>query len=473
MKYVPEPHHLMGIKHLVSGPHRALFAGMGLGKTGMTLAALDELFMGGRCKGALIVAPLRVCNLTWPNEVANWDDFCWMQVANLRTKEGMQAWADGSAQIYTINYEALPVFAAKHLVNRTAAQLPVDTLIWDELSRAKNPSSTRVNAIRKHWHKFERHWGLTGTPSPNSKLDMFAEYRLLDNGERLGSVFQEFRSKHFYAVDYDQRNWAMMKGQENVIESKVADMTLVLRSSDYLHIPDTEVIDVDVPLPDCARASYKQLAKELLLFIDEHVVNAVNSAVLVNKLTQITSGAVYTAAQESVGPDGEPTRTPGTTLILHDAKMKALAKICREQKGQPLMVTYQYKHEEERMRQHFKDAVFFSDATTNSKQQDLLAAWNAGMIPMLVVSPQSGGHGLNMQFGGSDIVWFSLSWSREYYDQLNARLARPGQENLTRIFRLICPKTMDDAVAEALRKKGDGQSALMDTIMNFNHLNDN
>lgn len=459
MKFVAEPYQELGIGFLAneSLKYKALFAGMGLGKTAMTLAAANQLFRDGAMKGMLVIAPIRVINLTWPNEVAHWDQFSWMELANLRTAEGQQKFRDGDAHIYLINYESLPMFCHKFMGNKKSYNLPFDTVVYDELSKAKNPASVRINGIRRHHGKIQRHWGLTGTPSPNSKLDLFAQYRLLDNGERLGGNYTRFRSTHFYAVDQEQREWVMMKGQENIIESKVADMTLVLRSSDYLDIPDTEVTDIDITLPEGARAKYKKLAKELLLLIDHHEITAVNAAVLVNKLTQITSGAVYS--------------TEGEIVVLHDEKIKALKQIYQEQHGAPLMVPYLYRHEEARLREAFPDAVCFSDAKSAKQQDDMTAAWNAQMIPMLIVSPQSAGHGLNLQHGGSDICWFSLPWSRELYDQLNARVARKGQLNQTRIFRLISTKTMDEAVAETLRQKGADQSALMDAIMNFKLLN--
>ena len=459
MKFVAEPYQEMGIDFLTdeSINYKALFAGMGLGKTAMTLAAANHLFKDGAMKGILIVAPIRVINLTWPNEISLWDEFSWMETANLRTKEGQQKFHDKGAHVYLINYESLPSFCQKFMDNRKAKDLPFDTIVFDELSKAKNHASERIKHIRRHWGKIQRHWGLTGTPSPNSKLDLFAQYRLLDNGERLGGDYSKFRSSHFYAVDREQREWVLMKGQDNVIESKVADMTLVLRSSDYLDIPDTELIDIDITLPECARAKYKKLAKELMILIDHHEITAVNAAVLVNKLTQITSGAVYSSE--------------GEIVVFHEEKIKALRQIYKEQNGAPLMVSYLYKHEEARLREAFPDAVCFSDAKSSKQQDETAAAWNAQMIPMLIVSPQSAGHGLNLQHGGSDICWFSLSWSRELYDQLNARVARKGQIRQTRIFRLIATKTMDDAVAEALRQKGLNQSALMDAIMNFKLLN--
>jgi SNF2 family DNA or RNA helicase len=453
MKFVPEPYQIVGAQHLVSGLARALFAGMGLGKTAMTLFALDNLFRTGRCKGALVIAPIRVCNLTWPNEVELWEQFRWMKVANLRSAEGIKMWLNQSADIYVINYEALPTFVHKYIANKKEKDMPVCTLVWDELSKAKNHTSVRVESLRRHWHKFNRHWGLTGTPTPNHKTDLFAQIRLLDGGVTLGSEFGGFRKRHFFATDYEGRQFGLIPGQEMVIERAIAGMCLVLRSSDYLDIPDTEVIDIDATMPAESWAHYKKLKKELLLLIDHHEITAVNAAVLIGKLTQITSGSVY---------DKE-----GRIVVFHDDKIKLAAKVIKEQENQPLMIAFQYRHEEERLRKAFPQAVCFSDAKTAVKQTEVAEAWNHGLIPVLIVHPQSAGHGLNLQHGGSDILWFSIPWSRELYDQMNGRVARKGQKRTPRVFRLIVPKTVDDAVAEALRQKGDDQTALMNTIHNF------
>lgn len=429
--------------------------GMGLGKTACTLAAANNLFDDLAIRSLLVVAPIRVCNLTWPNEVAKWDQFKWMQVANLRTPEGKQAYVDRSAQIYTINYEALPKFCQDYttLEQKRRGNLAFDVIVWDEISKAKNPSSVRVNAMRKHWPVIERHWGLTGTPAPNSQLDLFAQIRLLDDGERLGKSYFQFRGCYFYAMDYEEHNWGIKKTEKAKLEAKLADIVLVLKSSDWLDIPDTVVEDIEVALPDKAKAIYKEFAKELWMLIDDKdEIEAANAAVLVNKLLQVTSGAVYDKERNVVH--------------LHDAKIKALKGVVKKATG-PLMVTYQYRHEQARIKEAFPDAVLFSEAKSHKQQDELAKKWNRGEIDLLVVSPQSVGHGLNMQDGGCEICWFTLPWSRELYDQMNARVARKGQTKTPIVYRLLCPSTMDDGVAEALKGKGDQQSALMDAIDNF------
>lgn len=443
------------IQHLLENRHAALFMGMGLGKTACTLAATNELLLDAAVRSIIVVAPIRVCNLTWPNEVEKWSPFSWMTVANLRTPEGMELYHNRAAQIYLINYEQLPKF--EHRVLQTERKrfksLAFDVVVWDEISKAKNPSSVRCNALRKHWDIVDRHWGLTGTPAPNSQMDLFAQIRLLDGGQRLGKSFWEFRRAYFYAMDRDEHVWGIRKTEKDKLEAKIADLALVLKSSDWLDIPDTVVEDIDVPMPAEVRKIYKEFAKELYLLINgTDELQAANAAVLVNKLLQVTSGAVY-----------DPERK---VIHLHDAKIKALASVMKRKQG-PMMVTYQYQHERARIKEAFPDAVLFSDAKNHAQQDALAKKWNRGEIDLLVVSPMSVGHGLNMQEGGSEICWFTLPWSREIYDQMNARVARKGQTKTPIVYRLLSPETMDDAVAEALKGKGDQQSALLDTIDNF------
>lgn len=447
----PEFYQELGIEHLLENLHAALFAGCGLGKTAMTLAAFAELKRQGKTRGMLVVAPLRVANLTWKKEVQKWKEFCHLKVANLRTEEGMDQFLLGEADIYTINYEALPKFCSLQMFD-VRKIMPFDIICWDELSKCKSHKSIRVKAMQYYWHRIKRHWGLTGTPSSNSKLDLFGEIKTLDNGHRLGDNFFKFRKKYFYSVDQEERKWAIRKRNVLLLEEKIHDMVLVLKSEDWLDIPDVTIEDVDVVLPKCAQKTYKELEKKLFLLFDEQTVEALNAAVLIGKLLQITSGAIYDSDKNIID--------------LHDAKLKALKQVYKSCEG-PLMVAFQYQHEEERILETFPDAEAFSDARTVKAQDSIADRWNSGDIPMLVCHPASVGHGLNLQDGGHTICHTSLGHSRELYDQINARLARKGQKNPPRVVRLLCKGTVDIAIAESLKRKGDDQAAVMDAIMNM------
>jgi SNF2 family DNA or RNA helicase len=455
--YVAELYQEVATQHLLENDHAALFAGCGLGKTASTLDAINQLFNDFATIGVLVVAPLRVANLTWKNEVQKWKQFSWMKVVNLRSKEGIMAFRRREGHIYVINYEQLPKFCFQELrrFRKLRQDFPFDTIVWDELSKAKKHKSVRIDAMRKYWPFIDRHWGLTGTPQPNSKLDLFAQYRLLDNGERLGRNFYEFRHRYFFSTDEHERKWAIRKRDSMRLEEKVADMTLVLKSADYLDIPDTTIEDMDIILPKEAKVHYKKLEKELFLKIKQSRVEALNSAVLLNKLIQVTSGSIYGTEKE--------------VIELHEAKLDALRKIYQDM-DTPLMVAFQYKHEEERILRALPGSIAFSAAKSHEKQDRLVDKWNRGEIPALVVHPMSVGHGLNLQGGGHTICWVSLGWSRELYDQLNARLARKGQKFPTKVIRLLVKGSVDYAVAEALHEKGDNQQALFDTIENLRML---
>tara|TARA_R110000824_G_scaffold8441_3_gene38370 strand:- start:6832 stop:8205 length:1374 start_codon:yes stop_codon:yes gene_type:complete len=455
MKFNPREHQQMMIDHITSRPASMVIAGMGLGKTASTLASIEHLILNGEIRGALIVAPLRVTNLTWGNEAAKWDDFSWLVIANLRTEEGMRHWENKSADVYLINYEQLMTrggngFCKDHLQGVYQPNLPVDMVVWDEISKAKDPQSKRIKAFAPHRNKFKFHVGLTGTPTPNSYLDLFAQIRLLDGGDRLGLIFSRFQ-KEYFESDYMGYKWTALKGSEELIQRKISDMTITLRSEDYLDIPDVIVEDHCVNLPDKARKQYKELQKELLLMLEKGEIEAVNAAVLAGKLLQITGGAAYDLDKE--------------WHVIHSAKINELAKIRKmlKKEGENMLVIYHFKHELARIQEAFPEAEKFSE--------ERMDAWNRGEIPMMLANAMSVGHGLNLQEGANQMVWFTLTYSRELYDQTNARLARTGQTKKTYIRRILCNDSIDDAVAEALREKGESQSGLLLALKNLQTLN--
>ena len=297
-----------------------------------------------------------------------------------------------------------------------------------------------------------RRWALTGTPAPNSTLDLFAQVRLLDDGERLGKSFDQFKKTWFHATDFNQYNWQINDGAQARIEQKISDITITLRSSDWLtDVPDACLDDIEIRVPQDLMHKYEEFERELVLTLrDEVEITAANAAALVNKLLQFTSGAVY---------DADKKWHP-----IHDLKMKALEKLFKADKS-PLLVACQFKHEQERIRKQFPMARFFSDATTPTLQQSLLVQWNDGKVPMLVAHPRSIGHGLNLQHGSARMCWTSLTYSREEYEQFIARLARRGQKRVVMIHRLMMPGTVDDVVAEVLERKKANEQGLLSALM--------
>lgn len=488
MKFDPLEHQHIAIDWLKVRQVAALFAGMGLGKSASVLAAFDWLLKDGQGKGLLIIAPLRVATLTWPYEVQKWDNFRYLKVACLRTKAGLKAWEEGTADVYTLNYESIPKFCKSHLVGATADTIPVDTIVWDELSKAKNPSGKRINGynrvkkgpdgepmtrinrlgreveIKERVHGmrdfrdlFTRHWGLTGTPTPNSYLDLFAQIRLLDGGARLGTAYTNFRKSYFEPDNvYSQYpKFVIRPGAEKFIEKRVADMALTLRSEDWLKIPPTITEDIEVKLPTAGRKVYKELEKEFLTILETEMkkgkpleVVAVNQGALIQKLLQATSGAIYDENKE-VG-------------FVHDAKIKALIKLQKDI-GEPLLVATKFKHEQTRILAACPGSEVFSDES--------LKRWQQGKIKFLLAHPLSIGHGVDgLQHGGRSTCWFSQTYSPEEYNQWNARLARTGQEEETLIYRLTVPGTFDDAAIEAVHQKNEGEKGFLAAVKNLQKL---
>jgi SNF2 family DNA or RNA helicase len=452
MTFSPRPYQADASAFLQSHADAALFATMGLGKTASTLHALSELFLDGGCSGALVVAPLRVANLTWPAEAAQW--FPWMRVANLRTKAGQDAMRRGDAHLYVCNYEMLPKLAAWVAKMKRA---PWDTVVFDELTRAKNPSSARIKAIKPHVAALERRWGLTGTPTPNSFLELWGQIALLDGGKRLGKSFHQFKSAFFYPTDYMEYNWEPKPGAIDTILAKVSNMTLVQKASELLNLPDMRRSEIEVAMPDDARKQYDLFEDKLLLDLEAGLVTAQSAAVLAGKLLQMTGGHVYTDLA-----DGRET------VQLHRAKLAALVKLAK--KTGPLLIATNYRHEQEAVSKAVPGCVRFETAKTIPQQMDLVDRWNSGKVKALVADPRSIGHGLNLQKGGTDIAWYSPTWSRELYDQFNARLHRSGQTSEVTIHHIICPGTIDDAVMETLRTRGQNQNQVLAVLKNLQAL---
>jgi superfamily II DNA or RNA helicase len=426
MKLKLEPYQQRMVDHLLANDRAYASVGLGLGKTASTLAALNALFCEGAIRAALIVAPKRVARMTWPNEIAKWDQFKWMRVEHLTGKP-----ASGKSQIYLINYDRLA-----ELTDLSWC----DVVVFDEITKAKNPQSKRINALRPLF-KGQRRWGLTGTPRPNSLMELFGQIRLLDDGVRLGRAFTAFRDLYFYPTDYMRYNWAPKPQSEDRICAKIADLTVTLRSSDHLDIPDTVLEDVDVSLPDDAQKVYDELRREFLVVTGDGEVIARNAAVLAGKLHQIAGGGVYNDDKSISG--------------MHDRKIDALRDIAAKV-GERLLVATNYVHERERVVAAIPGAVDAAKFRGNIE-----AAWNSGQIPMLVADPRSLGHGLNLQGGGRTVVWYSPTWSRELYDQFNARVARKGQSQQPLIYRILASGTIDEAIVETLRERGDAQHAML------------
>ena len=430
------------VEHLLANDRAALFVSPGKGKTVVTLTALDTLATCGMLRGALIVAPLRVCSITWPAQVARWAHTSWMKVVNLRTAEGLEAWLDGSADIYLINSELLPNRLPLMFPKRKTFTCPVDTLVIDELSLAKNPQSKRFKALHKHLGGITRRWGLTGTPIPNNYLDLWMQVKMLDDGKRLGVQYSGFRDDWFYAADYMGYTFKLITGSKEKIDRRLADLALVM-VGDPTDLPSSSIIDIPAALPPAARKQYKTLEKEMLAEIADGEITAPSAGVLVNKLLQLTSGAVYDEDRN--------------VLPVHDAKLDALRDLLDRHRGEPVLILTAFKHESARIIAAIPEARMFDEM--------LLGEWQDGRIPVWVADPRSLSHGIDgLQKSCRIAIWCSLTYSHEIYVQTNARLIRTGQTAETIIYRILAPGTIDDAVAEALRDKSDTQTGMLHAV---------
>ena len=423
---------------VISHPEAAIFADPGTGKTRSVIHAVEFLISDLDVTGVLIIAPLRVATLTWPGELEKWSHLTY---ADLRTPEGIRAWNEGTAQVFILNYEQIPTFAERCLKRRK--KIPANMIIFDESSKTRNPSSVRMKALASFRHLFKRFVGLTGTPQPNSALDLFGQIKVLDGGKRLGTSYHSFRAKYAHTTDWLGYQWELLPGSEEMIREKIRDMTLVMRGEDWLDLPPVTFEDIDITLPPTVMANYKKLQKDLLIEIGKKEVVALTAASLVSKLSQFCSGQAYR--------DGEDGRE---TVPIHDEKLRALEALHKKIHHRPLLVFIQFISEGERIVQHLPQARMFDGTAAQ------LEEWNAGRIPMLVAHPKSAGFGLQLQGSCHDVVWYTLGYSAEDHKQGNARIIRIGQKNPVTVYRLLVSKSVDWAQAEVIRGKLEGENAL-------------
>ena len=413
---------------------------MGLGKTLPTLCAIEALLDSCESRKALVVAPLRVASSAWPAEIRKWG--LRLRVRSIMGSQSARLSAAGSedADLYLINYENLT-----WLVDRYQDAWKWDMVILDESSKMKSREAKRWKSLTKVYDQIERLVELTGTPSANGLLNLWAQIYLLDRGKRLGRSITRFRERWFDS-DFWGYTFTPKPGAEAEIRAAVSDLVLTLRMEDYLSLPDLVPVNVPITLPNPARRVYDRLEKEMFADLQKGEVTAVSAAVLTNKCRQAASGALYL--------DG----CAGAWESLHDAKIQALADIVDEAQGEPLLVAYNYRSELERLQKAFPRARLLD------KKPSTVDDWNARKIEMLLAHPQSAGHGLNLQAGGRLIVWFTLDWSLELYQQFNARLHRQGQTKPVFVYHLLATDTVDELVLERLHSKRSVQDVLLDGL---------
>lgn len=420
---------------------------MGLGKTSITLTALNDLlFDRFEIHRILVIAPLRVAKNTWPDEIAKWEHLHNLlfsvvmgTAAERKAALGMQA------DIYIINRENV-----QWLIEESRYPFDFDMVVVDELSSFKNHRSKRFRSLMKARPKVKRIIGLTGTPSSNGLMDLFAEFRLLDMGERLGRFIGQYRNAYFIP---DKRNgqivfsYKPLQGAEEQIYRKISDISISMKSTDHLKMPERINSRCIVHLSEQEQKRYEELKQELVLQLPDGEITAANAASLSGKLCQMANGAVYSDDK--------------SILRIHDRKLDALEDLIEAANGKPLLVAYWFRHDYDRISERLHRLhLSFSKLDTDES----IRKWNQGELPVALIHPASAGHGLNLQSGGSTLIWFGLTWSLELYQQTNARLWRQGQKDTVIIHHIIAKGTMDETIMKALERKDKTQSALIDAV---------
>lgn len=429
---------------LVQNPKSALYVDMGLGKTVATLTAIVDLFHSFEIARVLVVAPLRVALSTWPNELRLWSHtqhLTHRQLAGLSARDRAVVCLQDRSQIHFINRELVD-----WLVSFYKAKWPYDMVIIDESSSFKSAASNRFKALAKIQHAIgiDRIAELTGTPVSVGLLDLWSQIYLLDMGKRLGHSFGAYK-KRYFATDPYSRKTEVRPNSESIIYGKLKDVCLRLSANDYLQMPDKVINNIWVDMPGNLRSRYDELEEEFLLELETGTVEAPFAAALTGKLLQFCNGALYL-------DDGNRWEA------VHDKKLEALDDVIEEAAGSPVLVAYQFRSDKERILKRYKDAVALD------KDPDTIVKWNRGEIPMLVVHPASAGHGLNLQHGGSIVVWFGLTWSLELYQQLIARLHRQGQEKPVFVHRIMLKNTIESIVSKTLEGRYKTQYDLLNAL---------
>lgn len=443
MHYQPHNYQRQATQFIIDHHEAAIFLGMGLGKSVITLTAIWQLMLDYfTIHRVLVIAPLRVARDTWPAEIAKWDHLDGLTVAvAVGTKQDRLNALAASAMVTVINRENIP-----WLISQLGGSWPFDMVIIDELSSFKNHRAKRFTALVK-MRPFVKRWvGLTGTPASNGLMDVWAQFRLLDGGDRLSRFIICYRERWFVP---DKRNGMQIftykprVGAEDEIYAAIGDMTLSMRTTDHLQLPKLTVTTMPVVLYPKERRVYEQLKSDLVLDLGEATIDAANAAALSGKLLQLASGAIYTG-------DGQWT-------AVHERKLDVLEDLIEAANGSPLLVAYWFTHDRERIVSRFPQA-------RELKTSADIEAWNRGEIALGLIHPASAGHGLNLQSGGHLLVWFSLTWSLELYQQTNARLYRQGQTEPVTITHLVTEGTLDETVLKALDAKDATQAALIDAV---------
>lgn len=448
MEYKPYDYQKYATDFIIDHPVAAVILQMGLGKTVCTLDAIDQLMYDRfEVQKVLVIAPLRVAKVTWSDEIKKWNNFSHLRYSVVvgMEKERIKA-LKTDADIYIINRENIA-----WLVEKSHIPFEFDMVVIDELSSFKNWNSKRFKAFMKVRPRMRRVIGLTGTPSPNGMMDLFAQFKCLDMGQRLGRFITQYRNNYFVPDRMNGQivySYKLRPGAEEQIFDKISDITISMKALDHLNMPELIENRYPVYMSEKEKYMYESLKKDLILpYKDDESIIAANAAALSGKLCQMANGAVYSES--------------GDIVTIHDRKLDALEDMIEAAQG-PILVCYWFKHDVERIEKKLQELnVSFERITSETS----IRKWNAGKLDVGLIHPASAGHGLNLQKGGNTIVWFGLTWSLELYLQTNARLWRQGQTNKTVVIQhIITAGTIDEDILEALMNKDASQNKLLNAV---------
>ena len=450
-----EPHEYQkeAVKFLVERGSASLWLDPGLGKTAIVLSAFKTLRTKGMVKKMLVIAPLRPVYGVWPTEVKKWEQFENYSVGVLHGGQKDKVLKQNH-DIYVINFEGLNWLAAK----MNGKSWPFEILVIDEISYMKNTQTLRFKTLKPLLNKFDRRWGLTGSPAPNSLLDIFGPQLVIDQGATFGPYVSRFRTEYFYPSGYGGYEWKLMPDGEARIQAKLEGKVLRMAALDHLDLPELAYNDVKIDLPANAKKIYAEFEKSLTIQLKEGDVTAVNAAVAVMKGQQIANGGSY--LDSDAGADRKTTH-------IHDAKTDAVVELVEELSGQPCIIGYHFAHDLERLKKVFPNAPIIGSGVVGEKLDKIIEDWNNGNTSVLLAHPMSAGHGLNLQGSGHAVIWYSLTWSLEVYEQFIRRLWRQGQKNHIMVHHIIAKDTIDEAIMIAVRRKDKTQQNLLNAVRDY------
>ncbi len=453
-EWLPHDYQRKALEFVIARGSGQLWLDPGLGKTSIMLQAVKTLRAAGAIKRTLVIAPLRPAYGVWPKEITKWSNFEDLTISVLHGGSKDKLFKD-SSMIHVVNFDGLQWLSTQ--IARKGGEFPYDLLIVDEISYLKNTRTQRYKILNLMLDKFKRRFGLTGSPAPNSLLDIFGPQLVIDRGATFGRFVTHFKSKYFYPTGFGGYEWKLQQGAEDQIYAALGGKVMRMSAEDYLDMPPFLINPVVVELPPEARKVYDDMERSLVANIADGTITASTAAVGMMKCHQVCNGGVYLDGVER------------DVQHLHDAKTEAALEIVEENNGKPVMIAFHFAHDLARLKTAFPRARVIGTGVVGKELDDIIDKWNAGEIPVLLCHPQSAGHGLNMQDGGATIVWYSNTYSFEIFDQFNRRIYRQGQSQSVVVHQLIARDTVDEAIISTLGRKDKTQKSLLNALKDYVH----